>query len=223
MISPSPDSLATALRLSIELSANLDGRPRERCPTIRFMASGPEGNHEIDAMPTDVEEPRFAAPDLAFLMVDARDVLSRVIDEAAWLAELHRVIAPGGHLSFTVPAAGPLAWLDARNLYRYTTEVSKRGNAPDGTLPTGWNRHYHEDEVRHLLKATRFEPRAIERVGIGIAEIPQIMGLLVGNFILGKRQTELKLHALRERMESYDQMLSVPRIGTSLYVLAARV
>lgn len=223
MIMPQTARATTSLRLSIELSTKLDGKPRERCPMVHFMASGSTGNREIGALRTDDEQPHIEAKDHAFSMVDARDVLSRVSDEEAWLAELHRVISPGGHLSFTVPAAGVLAWFDARNIYRYATDILKRGDAPDDTLPTGWNRHYHEDEVRHLLEVTGFEPRAMERVGIGIAEIPQLAGLLVGNFLLGKRDTELKLHPLRERMESYDQTLTVPGIGTSIYVLAARI
>lgn len=220
---PQPGRATTSLRLCIELSRNLEGNPRERCPIVHFIASGSSGNEEIDALPTDVEKPHIAAEDHAFSMVDARDILSRVIDEETWLAEFHRVIAPGGHLSFTVPAAGALAWLDARNIYRYVTHVLKRGDPPDDTLPTGWNRHYHENEVRHLLEVTGFELRAVERIGIGIAEIPQLAGLMVGNFLLGDRETEVKLHPLRERMETYDQTLNVPGIGTSLYVLAVRL
>ena len=223
MTVPQAERATTSLRLSIELSTNFDGKPRERCPIVHFMVSGSTGNQEIGALPTDAEQPHIPADDGAFAMVDARDVLSRVIDEETWLTELHRVIAPGGHLSFTVPAAGALAWFDARNIYRYAAEFLKRGDAPDATLPTGWNRHYHESEVRHLLEVTGFDTRAIERVGIGIAEIPQLAGLMVGNFLLGRRDTELKLHALRERMESYDQTLNVPGIGVSLYVLAARL
>lgn len=218
-----PGQTTTSLRLSIELSSSLDGKPRERCPIVHFTATGSTGNYEIGALPTDDKKPHIPAENHAFSIVDARDVLSRVIDEETWLAELHRVIAPGGHLSFTVPAGGALAWLDARNIYRYATDILKRGDAPDDTLPTGWNRHYHENEVRHLLEVTGFELRAVERVGIGIAEIPQLAGLVVGNFLLGNRDTEMKLHALRERMESFDQTINVPGIGTSLYVLAARL
>jgi hypothetical protein len=59
-------------------------------------------------------------------------------------------------------------------------------------------------------------------VGIGFPEVPQLAGLLVGNFLLGRRDTEMRLRPLRVRTEAIDQELNIPKVGTTLYVLAAR-
>jgi hypothetical protein len=154
--------------------------------------------------------------------IDAGDVVSRTIDEAAWLAELARVLRPGGTLRLRVPAGGPLAWLDTRNIYRYVTDILGRGDNPDDTLPTGWNRHYGADDVFALLLDAGFSNVKIGRVGIGLAEPPQLAGLMVGNFLGGKRETELRLHPLRQAMERVDARIPAPVIGTMLAVTATR-
>lgn len=212
----------TRLRLSLQPSNNLDGKPRQRCPTIICTTSGEEGNTLVDIIRTDEETPHLNIDDQTVSLVDANDILSRVVDEQAWLRELHRLVIPGGHISLTLPASGPLAWLDARNIYRYINDVTRWGDPPDTTLPTGWNRHYHDDEARALVEGAGFEILAFERTGIGLPEIPQLAGLLVGNFLLGRRDTEMKLHPLRERMESLDQELTVPGIGANLYLFGYR-
>lgn len=204
--------------MSLQPSDDLDGETRDRCPTIVCTTSGEEGNKLIDTIRTDEAKPTLALEDQTVSLVDAGDVLSRVMDEQAWLRELHRVVIPGGHLSLSLPASGPLAWFDARNIYRYITDITGRGDPPDTTLPTGWNRHYHDDEARHLMEDAGFEILAFERTGIGLPEVPQLAGLLFGNFLLGRRDTEARMHPLRERMESLDQELTVPRIGTNIYL-----
>lgn len=212
----------TRLRLSLQPSEILDGKTRDRCPSIICTTSGEEGNQLVDTIRTDVKTPHLNIDDQTVSLVDANDILSRVMDEQAWLRELHRVVIPGGHLSLTLPASGPLAWLDARNIYRYISDVTGRGDPPDTTLPTGWNRHYYDDEAKKLVVDAGFEILAFERTGIGLPEVPQLAGLLVGNFLLGRRNTEARMHPLRERMESLDQELTVPGFGTNLYLFGYR-
>jgi SAM-dependent methyltransferase len=188
----------------------------------RFTRTDATGPQEIGLIRTDEEKPHLDLDDESINTIDLGDVLSRVMDEEAWLAEMHRVLTPGGYLCFTLPAGGPLAWLDARNVYRYLVDIVGRGDQPDDTLPTGWHRHYSDEDVRRLLEITGFELRAMQRVGIGIPEVPQLAGLLVGNFLLGRRDTEYRLRPLRVRTEAIDQELNVPKIGTTHYVLAVR-
>lgn len=218
MTAASLTSNASSLQLDLRPSTSQDDRTRARCPTVHFI--GDEG--EIAVFRTDEPAPSLQAPDGTFARIDARTSLSPVIDEEAWLRELARVLAPGGELRFRLPASGPLGWLDARNIYRYVTDVTKRGDAPDDTLPTGWNRHYSEKAVRQMLEVAGLRELAIERTGIGISEIPQLGGFLARNFVLGDRLAERKLHPLRVRMEARESRLPAPGIGTMLQVRATR-
>jgi len=49
--------------------------------------------------------------DASFDVVVAIDVLERVVDETAFIAECHRVLKPKGWLVFTVPLIKPWGWL----------------------------------------------------------------------------------------------------------------
>lgn len=212
-----------ALVLTIELSTNLyESYTRERCPRIRFTQLTTTGERDLSAMRTDVEKPRLELSDGTISEILAQDTLSRVIDEPAWLAELARVLAPGGTIRLSLPASGPLAWLDARNIYRYITDIVGRGDTPNDPLPTGWNRHYSLDDAREMLCDAGFTDIDITCVGIGAAEPIQLAGLIAGNFLFGKRDTELRLHPLRTAMERVDRNIRVPAVGTMLAITAAR-
>jgi SAM-dependent methyltransferase len=212
-----------SLRLTIELSTNIHAREtRERCPNIRFTEIIGSECHDLGAMRADVEKPRLDLPDGSQDSVVADLSLSRVIDEQAWLAELARLISPGGTLALALPASGPLAWYDTLNTYRYVCDIIGRGNAPDATFPTGWNRHYSEDDATTMLIDAGFTGIRIERVGLGLAEMPQMAGLMIGNFLLRRRDAELRLHPLRRAFEHVDVRLRAPRIGTTLAITATR-
>lgn len=217
-----PTQPTRQLALSLELSDRLGGSTRERCPDVVGTSIGRMGTEDIARIRTDTVSPCLSVDDETFTTIDADNALACVIDEDAWLRELFRVMYPGGMLHLTMPATGLLGWLDARNIYRYMTEILGRGNEPDSTLPTGWSRHYPESDLRELLEHNGFTVRAIERVGVGLAEWPQIAGLVAGNFMLGARTTERRLFPLRQRMEAFDQSFAVPKIGAALYALASK-
>lgn len=212
-----------SLRLSIELSTDIyASHTRERCPNVRFIQVTSEGARDLGTMRTDVEKPRLVLENGSVGEIHAQDIISRVIDEPAWLAELARVLAPGGALYMTLPAGGPLAWLDARNLYRYAVDIMGRGETPDDTLPTGWNRHYGESDAVAMLDDAGFADIEIKRVGIALAEPPQLAGLLIGNFLLGDRDAEIRLHPLRCIMERVDTRIPMPAVGTHFAITARR-
>lgn len=211
------------LTLAIVLSPNIHAEhTRQRCPSARLVLTCQTRDVELGEIRVDVEAPRFDVPDHSLEEVDASDVIGKVIDEAAWLAEIARVLAPGGHLRFSVPASGPLAWCDAQNIYRYIGDTLGRGDTPDATLPTGWNRHYGQDDVTTLLQDAGFTEIEIRRAGLGLAEVPQLAGLVGGNLLLGKREAELKLHPMRRAMERIDARIPAPAIGSQLIVTARR-
>lgn len=211
------------LEISIEPSTNLDAfDTRERCPSARFdMRTGASRRH-LATLRVDIESPRLDLPDASLAEINAGDILGRTIDEEAWLAELARVLRPVGTLRMRLSAGGPLAWIDARNIYRYVTDILKRGDNPDDTLPTGWNRHYGVGDVTGLLLGAGFTNVEIDRVGLGLAEGPQLAGLVAGNFLAGKRGTELRLHPLRQAMERIDARIPVPGVGLMFAITATR-
>lgn len=211
------------LEIRIEPSTNIhECHTRERCPSARFDLATTGGTRHVVTLRVDVESPQLDLPDGAVDVIDAADVISRTIDEAAWLAELARVLRPGGTLRLRVPAGGPLAWFDTRNIYRYVTDILGRGDNPDDTLPTGWNRHYAMDDILSLMLDAGFTNVGVGRVGIGLAEPPQLAGLMVGNFLRGERDTELRLHPLRQAMERVDARIPMPALGTMLAITATR-
>lgn len=174
----------------LRLSTNLTENTRDRCPDVVFTFNGTE----ISAIRTDTQLPQLPLEDSSLEeLILHDDVLSRVIDEEAWLQEFARVIAPGGRLRFTLPAAGPLAWLDTMNVYRYLTDVIGRGDAPDAANPTGWNRHYTRNHIHRLLQDADFTAPGIHSQNYAVAEIQLLVGLIRDNWIRRDRSAELKL------------------------------
>lgn len=222
MRTPPTPPCGPVLRLTIELGDTEAPKTSDKTPAVRYCI---EDNGRLRAggsIRMDEEEPRIDAADDTIALVVAATVLSRVLDEHTWLVELKRVLRPGGEIWATVPAAGALAWLDAHNLYRYLTDITGRGNAPTATLPTGWNRHYYEDELRDLVEDAGLSVRSIERTGVGLAELPHLAGLVVGDYLLRRPRTEKALHPRREKIDHTDRDIRIPGLGKILTVIAGK-
>lgn len=207
------------LLVHTEPAPDLAARTRERCPRIVFTMDGTE----IARLRSDVETPELPVDTGSVTTINIRDdALSIVIDEQAWLAELARMLRPGGTLTFPLPASGPLAWLDAQNVHRYMVDILHRGDAPDGTLPTGWHRHYSRDEVNRLLRDADFSHIGAHQAGIGLTEIVQLAGLIAGNFVLQRRGTERSIFPVRVGMARAERTLPAPGLGTLWDIRATR-
>ncbi|MGC3997199.1 MAG: class I SAM-dependent methyltransferase [Anaeromyxobacter sp.] len=98
-------------------------------------AALPSGAVRDGVLHVDAQRTHF--PDGAFEAVLSSDVLEHVPRPAAALAELYRVLAPGGHAIFTVPFHG----------HRFCAEV-RAEPGPDGTVRHLAPPVYHEDPVR---------------------------------------------------------------------------
>lgn len=117
--------------------------------------------------------------------IQARDVIEHVLDEEAWLAALTDALEPDGRLEVRVPFEGPLAWLDALNLYRYLVDILHRGHKPPATKPAGWHRHYRVDEIETLLSGCGLQPGPVHRSGGWRAEVRTLLRLVRGDLLAG--------------------------------------
>jgi SAM-dependent methyltransferase len=121
-------------------------------------------------------------PDGYFDTVTMLEVLEHVGDERATLAELARILKPGGRLLITTPHQGLLTWLDLGNfkfvapsLHRfihcfvlrqsghYGKRFSATGIVGDIVVGNGrrpWHRHYRLAQVEALLPPTLHIERA---------------------------------------------------------------
>lgn len=170
---------------------------------------------------TNEEVPCFPAP-ASFRRIIAHDVLEHVLDEEAWLAALANLLLPGGTISIRVPLEGPLAWMDARNIYRYVTDLAGRGSAPGETLPTGWHRHYRELDLDRMLRLSGLTITARHREGMPGLDIPHLAGLIAGDLVLQRPGTEARLIWLRDRMDGRAFCVHAGALSTHLRIEATK-
>lgn len=112
--------------------------------------------------------------DAAFDAVVCLDVLEHVPDEAGVIAEVWRVLRPGGAFILSVPHRGLLACLDSINLLPGLHDLTEVAPGRDVTPEQGdIHRHYSVAELRGLL-AGRFRITGVRRTGLGLAELVNI-------------------------------------------------
>lgn len=116
-------------------------------------------------------------PDAGFDAAVCLDVLEHVPDPAAVVAELARVVRPGGTLVVSVPHRGLLAAADSLNVYH---RLLPRALPP--TDDPSWrsrphHRHFSLPELSDLL-APGFTIDAVRRTGLGLAELINLPLLL---------------------------------------------
>lgn len=200
----------------LELSDEIDGKSRERCPDVVFVQDGVE----VARVRTDIEEPALPFADGVITHIDLYDdALSRVIDEEAWLQELHRILTAAGTIRFTLPMAGALAWLDAMNLHRYAVDIGKRGTQPNAARPTGWNRHYTKDDIVNLCKVAELTITDIRSSGHALDEAQMAARLFVSNWLLGDDTVEQRLFPRFGRRSPDDRSAA---LGTTWVITAQK-
>ncbi len=90
---------------------------------------------------------RLPFPDGTFDRIIAAEVLEHIPDDEGAIAELHRVLAPGGTMAVSVPS-----WLPEQICWALSDEY----HAPH--VPGGHVRIYTEHELRRKLRATGLRP-----------------------------------------------------------------
>jgi SAM-dependent methyltransferase len=99
------------------------------------------------------------------------DQLEFIRREEELLAEIGRVLTPGGILILAVPATGPLAGFDALNLNRYVVDISRRGFRPIETWEIGWRKHYSEADLRTMVERAGLTLESVSRERFVAAEL----------------------------------------------------
>jgi len=160
-------------------------------------------------------------PDRACDAIDCLDVLAHIRDDEAMIAEFARVLHPGGMLCLRVPNAGPLAGLDAYNLYRYLSDITHRGRKPVETDEVGWRRHYSRQDLAALL-GTRFVVRKVTTQRIGVAEMLNAAALAIFRWFQSSDARYRRASALIGRIERFENRIKPGLIGIALTIEAVR-
>lgn len=148
-------------------------------------------------------------------------VLENVRDDESFVAELTRVVRPGGQIVLHVPSAGPLAWLDAFNLYHYLVEISRRGRLPADTDEVGWRRHYALADLMCLLTPA-FRVRTVTSARIGLAEGARFAALLVFCWLIRRDDLYRQCSPVLRAIERIEGAIRLGRLSTRLTVVAER-
>ena len=168
-------------------------------------------------------DPVFPIGANSLRLIRALDAIEHVQDEQAWLHALVDLLEPGGRIIIRVPAEGPVAWLDAPNIFRYVTEFSSRGDAPHETKPTGWHRHYRRDDVVRLVEQSGLHVTGMSRVAAPLADIPHLLGMVAGNLILEAPGAERRLIDARDRIDRMDRTLPLGPFGARFRITASKL
>lgn len=205
--------------------------------TVALMASGPRNRTVIgvERDPTHLAAAARRFPWLTILEGDAADlpfsddavdavtlldVLEHVADPPAVVAEIHRILKPGGVLIASVPNHGLLAAVDSTNTYpalrRRFPSWLPMDSADD--CDGREHRHYTLEQLRETLEP-HFEIDRVARSGTGVTELVHL-GLLVFSKGLLRRdglyQALLPLHLLVYLVDDF-----VPA-GRAAYHLSVR-
>lgn len=194
--------------------------PDEKSPTIRLTEDSGE---QIASIPTSEPDPHLPLPDQSVRSISALDILEHVHDEQTWLGEFARILVPDGRLVVRVPLENALAWLDALNIYRYVSDTTGRGEHPLETFPTGWHRHYAQGDLPAILELAGFDVTDAHGEGLLMSEIPHLSGLIVGNFLRQRPETEYELFERRGRARRGSGLRLPTSIAARITVHATRV
>ena len=189
-----------------------------------IRASASWDGEELDLGLTRATEPipHLATALVATSRIVALDVLEHVVDEEAWIACFAHLLEPGGSLTIRVPVEGPIAWLDALNVFRYVQDVTGLGKQPLETKMKGWHRHYRQTELEEMLERAGLAPVEITRSGSPHHDIPHLGALAWSTIVRGDRATELRAGERRKRAEADPDLPRLGPLSTKITIRATK-
>lgn len=192
--------------------------------TTAIFATAVDGRTRLDLDTTPVADPTPGLAAASFVARDivALDVLEHVVDEEAWIACFTRLLAPGGSLTVRVPLEGPVAWMDALNVFRYGQDITGLGKQPLETKMKGWHRHYRQADLEDLLWRVGLASVSATRSGSPHHEAPYFAALAWGTMVRGDRGTELRAGGRRKRAESGTDLPRLGPLSTKVTVTATK-
>lgn len=166
--------------LQFQLARNQPGT------AIRWVVTDGSTRLRVDRCST-ARVPDLIVPEGIYVRnVRVIDVLEHVVDEEAWLAAIRRAIPAGSSMILRVPVSGPLAWLDAANMFRYLQDVTGWGNPEPDEAMEGWHRHYSPAVLEDLLREAGF---MVDRNRLGGSLTQEVADLV--ELIRNRREQEI--------------------------------
>jgi SAM-dependent methyltransferase len=111
---------------------------------------------------------RLPLPTGSVQLAECFDVFEYVIDDQRLLAEVARILSPGGVVRIAIPNRHGLGRFDRLNAFRYLRDTTGRGSPEPALAEVGWRRHYVPLELTEMLTEEGFRDIDIQTVGIGI-------------------------------------------------------
>jgi SAM-dependent methyltransferase len=149
-------------------------------------------------------------------------VVEYVRDDELLIAEVGRVLRPGGRLSLRVPNTGLLAVFDAYNLCHYLADTTGRGRHAEETDEIGWRRHYGSTDIAALL-GRRFRIDSVSSRGLFIAELLTLAQILAYRWVGHSDRRYRRSQRWAERLRRLECRLPMGRWGWELRVEAIRL
>ncbi len=161
--------------------------------------------------------------DATFDAMALLDVLEHTCDDRAVVAEVRRVLRPGGRVVVSVPNAGPFRGLDSLNLYARLARRARSHRArclpapPAGLHAAPTHRHYRLSDLRGLFGPGWRVERAAT-TGLGLAELLHLAVLVTTLGLLRSPRLYRLLRNLYYAAYALEDNLPVPG-GYSLALL----
>jgi len=190
----------------LDASPDYIRRARRGAPNARFTLGAAE---------------RLPYPDAHFDAVVLLDVLEHVADERAVVAEIARVLRPGGLLVVSVPHSGLLRWADSLNVYAWLTGEGALAAPGTPAISHDHHRHYSIGALR-LLFGEQFTVSYAHTSGLGLAEFVNLALLLLCKRLLRAAPLYNVLQYLYFGLYIVEDLLPVPRAGYHLMVALRR-
>lgn len=160
-------------------------------------------------------------PDHDFDGVLFLDVLEHVNDECASLAEIARLLKPGGTLIISVPHHGLLWWLDSLNGYQWLIKHTHHGLPPPEIGLDALHRHYRLAQLEEML-GPRFKIERVIRTGLGLAELVNLPLLVLCRYLLQREWLYQIAQYAYFTAYLLEDVVPLGRLGYHMMIVATR-